>query len=97
MSNHSPQFLRPIGRIRCVIYCLTQMESWTRNYRRRICQEKYTIRIQSKYMVHMKELEKVPNVRMLQIDNECLNFEAEDLSTKKEKLEVTNKKQITIK
>jgi hypothetical protein len=82
-----------------VIYCLTQMESWTRNYRRRICQEKYTIRIQSKYMVHMKELEKVPNVRMLQIDNECLNFDAEeDVGTKKEeKLAVINKKQITIK
>ena len=47
----------------------------------------------------MKELEKVPNVRMLQIDNECLNFDAEeDVGTKKEeKLAVINKKQITIK
>lgn len=43
-------------------------------------------------MVHMKELEKVPNVRMLHIDNECLNFDAEEVVTKKETISVTNKK-----
>ena len=60
-----------------------------------MCQEKYTIRIQSKFQHHMKELENLPYVRMIQIDNECLNtFEGE----KKEEdghshgLSVTNSK-----
>ena len=62
-----------------------------------MCQEKYTIRIQAKYQHHMKELEGLPYVRMIQIDNECLNTYLDGEKKEEDSLSVTNTKQLTIK
>ena len=56
-----------------LVFCLSNLEVWTKGYRGRISSEQYEVHVMRKYLNLMDELRDKDNIKIKVLDNESMD------------------------